>query len=354
MAIAALAELGAGQLSIVDADILLSVPHDIPRSRLDRVVGRLETRLPDIFALQVDQAEAPPEESETAPTSPTLQARLSEDGQLLIEGRLPDVRIRNVVQAYARARFGAGAVTLEARLDPDMAPGWSARALTGLEALAELHHGTLRVTEDRLELSGASGNPDAGAQIAGILAEGLGQGADNVLRIRYDEALDPIAQAPTPDRCEERVRAVLEEYRITFAPGSANLDSESRQALDLIADVLTECGELPFEVAGHTDSQGREATNMALSQARAEAVVNALMSRRVLVASMVPRGYGPGQPIADNDTAEGRELNRRIEFSLIRPEPEPEPIDPALEALLTFEIQAPGENTIRPEPRPER
>ncbi len=354
LAIAALAELGAGQLSIIDADILLTVPHDLPQSRLDRVVARLETALPDIFALQVEQqapedAEAPADAAERA-----FLATLSEDGALLVEGRLPDTRIRNAVNAFARARFGTGAVTLETRLDPEMAPGWSARALTGLEALAELHHGTLRMNADRLELTGVTGDPDAGAQIAGILAEGLGQGFDRVLRISYDEALDPATQAPTPDRCEQRVQAVLEEYSLTFAPGSADLDGESRAALDRIADVLVECGEMPFEVAGHTDSQGREATNMALSQARAEAVVNALMNRRVLVASMVPRGYGPSQPIADNATAEGREANRRIEFTLIRPEPEPEPIDPALEAELVFDIQEPGEDSLRPEPRPSR
>ncbi|MCC6000194.1 MAG: OmpA family protein [Pararhodobacter sp.] len=354
LAIAALADLGAGQLSIVDADILITVPHDLPQARLDRVVGRLETNLPDIFALRIEQFDPPSEDEPVAASGPTLRATLSEEGLLLIEGRLPDSRIRNAVNAYARARFGTGAVTLEARLDPDMAPGWSARALTGLEALAELHHGTLLMTADRLELTGTSGNPDAGTQIAGILAEGLGQSAEHVLRIEYDEALDPVAQAPTPERCEARVQEVLQEYSITFAPGSANLDAESREALDRIAAVLIECGELPLEVAGHTDSQGREATNLALSQSRAEAVVNALMTRRVLVASMEPRGYGAALPIADNATAEGREANRRIEITLIRPEPDPEPIDPALEELLEFEIQSVGDDTLRPEPRPAR
>ncbi len=354
MAIAALGELGEGRMSIIDADIRLVVPHDIAASQLDRVVARLEDGLPAVFVLQVDRLPAPYDTTPGSDDGPSLTATLAEDGALLIEGRLPDNRIRNAVEAFARARFGSGAVTMETRLDPDMGSGWSARVLTGLEALAELHHGTLRLDADRLDLSGTSGNQDAGTRVAGIVAEGLGQDAETTLRVRYDEALDPVAQAPTPERCEERIAAVLAEHRITFAPGSSTPDEDSRAALDGIAEVLIDCGEMPFEVAGHTDSQGREATNLALSQARAEAVINALMARRVLVASLVPQGYGPSQPIAGNDTAEGREANRRIEFTLIRPEPEPEPIDPALEAELSFEIQTPGEDDTRPEPRPER
>ena len=105
-------------------------------------------------------------------------------------------------------------------------------------------------------------------------------------------------------------------------------------------------------MAGHTDSQGRAETNLNLSQARAEAVVNALLARRVLVASLVARGYGAENPIADNGTESGRLANRRITFTLIRPEPEAVPLDPALEAQLVFEIRTPDDETIRPRPRP--
>ena len=75
-----------------------------------------------------------------------------------------------------------------------------------------------------------------------------------------------------------------------------------------------------MEVAGHTDSQGRETMNQSLSQARADAVLNAILARRVLVSNLTAKGYGEANPIADNDTAEGREANRRIEFTLLTPE----------------------------------
>ena len=354
LAIGELGGLGAGVVTFADGELSLVVPASVPQAQFDRAVGRLETRLPDAFTLTAVMLE-PEEDTDAADEGRAeLVATLTEEGQVLIEGRLPDPRIRESVLAFARARFGSESVTLEARLDLALPSGWSVRVLTALEALAELHHGRAMVRADRVEISGVSGNPDVSAQLSRVLSEGLGQGAVFLVRVRYDEELDPVQQAPTPERCEARVQGVLAQNKITFAPGSANLDAQSREALDQIADILRECGALEMEIAGHTDSQGRAETNLALSQARAEAVVNALMSRRVLVSGMEARGYGPEQPIADNATADGREANRRIEMNLIRPEPEPLERDPELEAALEFEIRTPGENTPRPEANPRR
>ncbi len=354
LAIGELAQLGAGVVTFSDGDLSLVAPATVAQSAFDRAVGRLETRLPDAFTLTAVMLEPEVEGDDVEDGRAEVLATLTEEGRVLVEGRLPDTRIRDSVSAFARARFGSEAVTLEARLDPSLPAGWSVRVLTALEALAELHHGRATIRADRVEIAGVSGNPDVSAQISRILSDGLGQGAVFAVRVRYDEALDPVEQAPTPERCEAQVQAILVDNKITFAPGSATLDNESRAALDQIADVLRDCGALELEVAGHTDSQGRAETNLALSQARAEAVINALLSRRVLVSGMEARGYGAEHPIADNATAAGREANRRIEMTLIRPEPEPLLRDPELEAELVFEIRTPGENTVRPEANPRR
>lgn len=75
-----------------------------------------------------------------------------------------------------------------------------------------------------------------------------------------------------------------------------------------------------MEIGGHTDSQGRETMNQTLSQARAEAVLDALLAEEVLTSFLSAKGYGEALPIADNSTEEGRALNRRIEFKLVEPE----------------------------------
>lgn len=349
-----LAGLGDGALTFSDVDVTLSVPHATPEAAFDRAVGRLETRLPEAFTLAAVRREPEPGSDVAADDRPELRATLDGDGEVLIAGRLPDERIRRAVAAFARARFGSEAVTLEARLDPDLPAGWSVRALTALEALAELHEGSVNVGADRVDVTGISGNPDASDQVTRVLTDGLGPDARYTIRVRYNEDLDPVAQAPTPDRCEARIQAILAERTITFAPGSARLDDASRATLDDIADILRECGELPLEVAGHTDSQGRAESNLRLSQERAEAVVNALLERRVLVAAMEARGYGQDHPIADNTTAAGREANRRIEIALIRPEAEPPTRDAEAEAQLVFEPQTPADDDTRPEARPAR
>ncbi len=113
--------------------------------------------------------------------------------------------------------------------------------------------------------------------------------------------------------------------------------------MDEIAELLQLCGDIPLVIAGHTDSQGREVMNQQLSQERAQAVVDALRQRRVLTASYEVRGFGEEEPIATNDTEEGREANRRIEFKLRRPEPVPE-TETTLESI---EQSAPTDETLQ-------
>jgi len=343
--------LGAGNLTISDGDVRLVVPHTVPQADFDRVVGGLDTALPDAFVLNATRLD-PPATADVASTPPEVAITLTDAGALSVSGRLPDARIRAAVNAFARARFGADHVAVAARVDDTLPQGWSVRVLTAIEALAELHHGTATVDAETVAIDGVSGNPDAQTQVTQVMVQGLGADARFTANVTYDESLDPVVQAPTPDECEAQVHDILAATKITFDPGSVEINEAAGHVVDQIAEVLRGCGELPFEVAGYTDSQGRDETNQNLSQSRAEAVINALLARRVLVASLVAHGYGAADPVADNGTEQGREANRRIEFHLIRPEPEPVPIDPALEAQLVFEIQTPDDNTTRPRPRP--
>jgi OOP family OmpA-OmpF porin len=139
--------------------------------------------------------------------------------------------------------------------------------------------------------------------------------------VTYDERLDPLADLPTPQDCIRRIEIVLAERKITFAPGSAEIEGESAEVVDEIAEVLRACREVEMqvEIAGHTDSQGRETMNRDLSESRAMAVLEALADRRVPISRITAKGYGETQPIADNDSEAGREANRRIEFRLLAP-----------------------------------
>jgi outer membrane protein OmpA-like peptidoglycan-associated protein len=105
-------------------------------------------------------------------------------------------------------------------------------------------------------------------------------------------------------------------HGVNFEFNSATLTSESRPLLDAVAADLKAHPQLKVELEGHTDSVGNDAYNMKLSQRRAEAVRDYLISQGASSANLTARGYGESRPIADNKTESGRAENRRVAMSV--------------------------------------
>jgi OOP family OmpA-OmpF porin len=373
LAIRAVTELGSGSITFSDADVTLLAGGTVPQATFDKVVGELETGLPDVFSLTSTL-----EKQETATQGPAeFTASLSGEGRVELRGRLTDEMQRSAVDAFARSAFAGAEVLTATRVDPDLPDGWALRVLAGLKALAEVDEGRLLVRSDLVEVTGVTGSTSARGRITQVLSEELGQGETFKVNVRYDEALDPLAALPTPEECAADVNAVIARTKITFTPASAEIATTARPVLDELATILTNCPAMQMEIGGHTDSQGSEGGNQALSQARAEAVLMALQGRRVDVSGMTAKGFGEAQPISDNGSEEGREANRRIEFVLkgvpgaaeavIEPAGAT-PADPAAAAPAaegetpvagpdfsgdTSPSVAPTEKTIAPKPRPE-
>jgi|TARA_B110000908_G_C10264183_1_gene462070 OOP family OmpA-OmpF porin len=333
--IKALAELGGGSVTISNADINLIGATGIAQGQFDRVVGELATALPEAFALHaklpeaVDPNQGPPE----------FTATLSPEGQVQLRGRLGHENLRTVVDSYAKAQFGSDKVYIATRVVEGMPNDWAARVLTGIEALSGLSNGAVSVTPTTLTVRGNTGDPKASRDIATLLATKLGEAQEFEVDVTYLEKLDPIAGIPTPAECEAGIIGILETGKISFEPGSATIDASTLDRMDKIAELLKTCGELRLEIQGHTDSQGREEMNLTLSQSRAQSVLNELRARRVPTSSFSAKGYGEARPIQDNDSEDGREANRRIEFRLIRPAPS------AVQAETTLETIAKTSNT---------
>lgn len=102
-----------------------------------------------------------------------------------------------------------------------------------------------------------------------------------------------------------------------FETAKAIILQESYHELDELVKYLKLKPHLKIEIAGHTDSDGAEDQNLILSQKRAEAVKNYLVSEGINANRMVARGYGESRPIAENETAAGKALNRRTEIIVI-------------------------------------
>lgn len=136
------------------------------------------------------------------------------------------------------------------------------------------------------------------------------------LAIRADR---PAAPPPKVVLTESNIQIT---DKVQFELGSDKLLPVSFPLLDAVAQVMVENAQLEIiEVAGHTDASGGAKRNRELSQQRAESVRQYMLSKGITKSRLTAKGYGPDKPIAGNDTPEGREANRRVEFVIVKQGP---------------------------------
>ncbi|MCF8379139.1 MAG: OmpA family protein [Bacteroidales bacterium] len=104
---------------------------------------------------------------------------------------------------------------------------------------------------------------------------------------------------------------------VFFDVGKFTIRPASAPELERLFKLLNELPRLKVELSGHTDNTGSEAINQKLSENRAKAVVEYLVKKGISTDRVVYKGYGSTEPVADNNTLEGRQLNRRTEFKII-------------------------------------
>jgi len=117
------------------------------------------------------------------------------------------------------------------------------------------------------------------------------------------------------DGCKMSESVVLKG--VNFDVGSDRLLPSSISVLDSVAQTLKRYPNMVVEIAGYTDSKGKESANKTLSGKRANAVTRYLIIKGVLAANIIAKGYGSESPIEDNSTPEGRTLNRRVELHVL-------------------------------------
>ena len=167
----------------------------------------------------------------------------------------------------------------------------------------------------------------AGIGLAGaVVGAGIGYLVCNLMeeepKPEPKRAAPPPAPAPPPkaapvprepDACTGVVR--LEE--VQFATDKSDITAKAAAVLDGIATALQRCPETRVRLSAYTDSSGSDAYNQKLSQRRADSVRAYLIQHGVSASRIEARGYGESNPIASNDTPEGRAQNRRVEIQPI-------------------------------------
>lgn len=182
-------------------------------------------------------------------------------------------------------------------------------------------------------------NTQKGATIGAVTGALLGKGTGDHDKSRYVwgaavGALAGGAIGSYMDKQEEEFREELADSgvkviregdnirlqlpsNITFATGSATISQSFNPVLDDVARVLKKYEKTTMLIQGHTDSTGTAEYNQQLSLNRANAVRNHLVGNGVDTRRVTTEGYGESQPVADNDTESGRQLNRRVELRIV-------------------------------------
>lgn len=191
----------------------------------------------------------------------------------------------------------------------------------GHDCADNLYHARMHLSEGKRVngkfMNSAAKEIDDGA-VHSNEAAGQCAKAEQALSAYIDEKLAPLEARVKHLEEHHQVAASVQLDGIFFAFNKADLNAESRAFLDSLYPNLEQRGFPMTEVAGYTDSVGSYDYNLGLSERRAQAVYDYLVSLGVPADKMAAKGFGPDDPIASNDTDAGRAQNRRVELHIFK------------------------------------
>ncbi|SFA74257.1 Outer membrane protein OmpA [Flavobacterium swingsii] len=162
---------------------------------------------------------------------------------------------------------------------------------------------------------GKGGNGALGAVLGGV----IGGVAGGVIGNKMDKQARKISESlpgAKVERVGEGIRLVLGENSVRFDTNKSTLTSTAKANLDKLVSVFNEYPDTDIQIYGYTDSSGADDYNMTLSQQRAASVKSYLSAKGLASSRFNTSGLGEADPIASNETAEGKSQNRRVEFAI--------------------------------------
>jgi OOP family OmpA-OmpF porin len=223
---------------------------------------------------------------------------------------VPDNNVHAAIVAAASRKFFNEKVVDNLKASVGAPSGFAAAVVPALGALSRLSTGTLMLSDREVKLSGDAFYDAAPGQIRGSLAKEFPQG----WQLKADVSVKPAAAPVDATVCQQLLSELLGKGTIRFESARSTLDPDSGGLLDRLIETALRCPTVNIEVAGHTDADGENAANQALSEKRAQAVVDYLVKAGLPASRFMAVGYGSTQPVAANDTDEAKAQNRRIDF----------------------------------------
>ncbi|SIQ47178.1 OmpA-OmpF porin, OOP family [Janthinobacterium sp. TND4EL3] len=229
-------------------------------------------------------------------------------GQILVTGTLADEAAKAAVLARLRELYGAERVVDQIAIGKVAVPAnWNAYVQKLIAPnLKLISRGQISIAGNNVSVRGEVANEAQRQQIASDIATSLNPTyvVNNGLRVKAAEAEQGLLDA------------ALDKRIIEFDSGKASITAAGLAILDEMAAAMQKLKGRKVEVIGHTDNTGLRASNVALSEARADAVRAYLATQGIKPDMVLASGQGPDRPVASNATADGRARNRRIEFRI--------------------------------------
>jgi OOP family OmpA-OmpF porin len=295
-----IAKLKDGKVTISDDKVSLAgMARDL--GGREAIAAALKN-LPEGFSVATNEIKAPPYifQAYKDPVAVTLT----------LTGDVPDNNVHAAIAAAAARKFFSEKVVDNLKASVGAPSGFAAAVVPALGALSRLSTGTLVVSDREVKLSGDAFFDAAAAQIRSGLPKEFPQG----FQLKADISVKPAVAPVDATVCQQLFSELLAKGKIRFESGRASIDPDSAGLLDRLTETALRCPTADIEIAGHTDADGEDAFNQALSEKRAQAVMDYLVKAGLPAGRFTATGYGSTQPVASNDTDEGKAQNRRIDF----------------------------------------
>lgn len=254
-----------------------------------------------------------------------FKATKLEDGRVNLEGWVPTNQDRQSVYRQAEATFGDRLNRKDVKIAagaPD--DNWDDVINVHLPELASLDTGTFTLTDDQAFLRGTVSNAGVRDNVNALATglNGMYAGYNGAANITVPDAVAVNAgEVRNAELCQNLFNQLKGNTRINFQSAKAEIQgSQSFNLLNSLASAANQCKSYRIRVEGHTDSEGDAGYNQNLSEERARAVRAYLADNGVEVDRLTAVGFGETNPIATNDTREGKAANRRIEFVVTQSE----------------------------------
>ena len=295
-----IAKLKDGKITLSDNKVTLSGMARELGGR-EAIAAALKN-LPEGYSVAANEVKAPPYifQAYKDPVAVTLT----------LTGYVPDNNVHAALVAAAGRKFFSEKVVDNLKASIGAPSGFAAAVVPALGALSRLSTGTLVVSDREVKLSGDALYEAAATQIRAGLGKEFPQG----WQFKPEISVKPAAAPVDATVCQQLFADLLGKARIRFESGKADIVADSAGLLDRLIETALRCPNANIEVAGHTDADGEEPANQALSEKRAQAVTDYLVRAGLPANRFSSVGYGSTQPIAGNDSDQGKAQNRRIDF----------------------------------------